>query len=171
MEEHFRDMAGVKSYVSFSNLTEDQEECAEIAAKHIPEMKKNKFRDRHLKMLKLMLTGYLQEDIEEHMKEDHFSQSRFLDIYTHTVSLADKFDFLMECVAHKVCRVAPQYAEDFVDLIKEATKLVELTYIPEEVVNQDQRAREDDEARRDAFCTKAEWSRMKAQQAAATPHT
>ncbi len=58
--------------------------------------------NRHVKLLKLMLTGNGHEDFEEQMTENNFSQGRFFDIYMHTISLTDKFDFLMECVAQQV---------------------------------------------------------------------
>jgi len=101
-------------YTQFGGLSPQQEECKRFAVEHLDQILHIRQRERFLHDLKVCLCGYCEADEEEPLEASAFSQFQFYKPYIELlVPFRDKFDYLMKCVAHGVCRVFEGFEERF----------------------------------------------------------
>lgn len=152
----FATISGVKSFTSFSRLTDEQRECVQLTAAKADAIFTMKARDLHLKTLVVCITGYDDHDEEEPITEGHFSQHRFYTTFVNDlIYFPDRFDFLIHCIINQVCVVnRPAKFKDMIAslLHKEADRTV-----PLEVLDYDQLLRDDDERRIQSFTMRKDW--------------
>jgi len=161
----FREVAGVRSFTAFGALTLPQQECAARTKECYSEIMENKSREKFLKELYLCVTGYGVEDQDEPITTSCFSQYSFYDMYIRLQYHRDLFDFLLTCVMHKVCVVAPIYTSRYRDMIKQLCTPLDYSCIPEWVVTSVTDELELDEiARQNAFFTKRDWAQLTKEQ-------
>eukprot|EP00996_Jenningsia_fusiforme_P003682 NODE_4474_length_803_cov_16.307692_g4138_i0.p1 GENE.NODE_4474_length_803_cov_16.307692_g4138_i0~~NODE_4474_length_803_cov_16.307692_g4138_i0.p1 ORF type:complete len:180 (-),score=38.67 NODE_4474_length_803_cov_16.307692_g4138_i0:129-668(-) len=158
---YFRGIAGVKSYVPFGNLSPQQERCAQLAIDHIESISNNRMRERFLNELEHCITGFGSGESSEPISTNNFSQFSFYDTYIGIIYHQEKFDFLLQCIAHRVSLVASVHIDTFTRLVEKASAGPDRSQIPEWVVNQREMAERDEEARREAFIPKKTWEAMK----------
>merc|ERR1711916_142780 len=154
--ESFAAINGVRSFTTFSRLSDEERECVGLVSKHADQIFACKFRDLHLKTLVVCVTGYSDHDEDEPVTESCFSQHRFYATYVHDlVFFPDRFDFLIHCIMNQVCVVRrPNKLRELLSTLlhREATRSV-----PDEVLNYDKLLEEDDEKRVESFTMRKDW--------------
>jgi hypothetical protein len=106
MAEVFEQIMQGGYFVPFGNCSASQLECKEFTAAHLQELLSARQREKFMKEIRVCVCGYGPADEDEEMEEGNFSQYQFFRPYHEDlVFFVDKFDFIICCVAHGVCRV------------------------------------------------------------------
>eukprot|EP00672_Neobodo_designis_P022691 CAMPEP_0174831568 /NCGR_PEP_ID=MMETSP1114-20130205/3169_1 /TAXON_ID=312471 /ORGANISM="Neobodo designis, Strain CCAP 1951/1" /LENGTH=199 /DNA_ID=CAMNT_0016065395 /DNA_START=32 /DNA_END=631 /DNA_ORIENTATION=- len=154
--ESFAAISGVRSFTTFSRLTDEQRECVTIATQNADRIFACKARDLHLKSLVVCVTGYSDCDEDEPVTENCFSQHRFYATYVHElIFFPDRFDFLIHCIINQVCVV--QRPSKFKELLATLLHREAERVVPDEVLNYDRLLEEDEEKRIESFTMRKDW--------------
>jgi hypothetical protein len=101
-------------YAPFGRLTAAQAECKQFTVKHMDELLRTRQREKFLRDVTVCACGFGEADEEEPMDEANFSQHQFFLPFTYDlVFFVDKFDFVVKCVAHGVCKVADGFEDRY----------------------------------------------------------
>lgn len=114
MAELFEKIIAEGYYQPFGGLTEEQEQCRAFTQQHLEELLCARQREKYVKEVKVCACGYGPSDEDEPMDLSNFSQVQFFDPFTNDlVFFVDKFDFIVLCVAHGVCKIHPGFEERY----------------------------------------------------------
>eukprot|EP00759_Apiculatamorpha_spiralis_P044611 PhF_6_TR41570/c0_g1_i3/m.62983 len=154
MLKYFEDIAGVRSYSPFGNITAEQAHCAAYVTQNHRAIQTHKSRDLYLKKIMNAIEGNSEADQDEPMTENAFSQYRFHKIFAiELVYFPDKFDFLTMCVEKGVCVVRNMFLTVMYTLVTPPP----VRTIPTHVVHYEDELEADEVARIDSFTLRKDW--------------
>jgi hypothetical protein len=88
-------------------LSAAQRDCRDLTRSVLNDVLFSRQREKHVRDVKVCVGGFAEYDADEPLDESCFSQLQFFTPYTHDlVFFVDRYDFLVKCVAHGVCKVA-----------------------------------------------------------------
>eukprot|EP00993_Chasmostoma_nieuportense_P005053 NODE_5692_length_624_cov_18.505030_g5528_i0.p2 GENE.NODE_5692_length_624_cov_18.505030_g5528_i0~~NODE_5692_length_624_cov_18.505030_g5528_i0.p2 ORF type:complete len:200 (-),score=54.52 NODE_5692_length_624_cov_18.505030_g5528_i0:23-592(-) len=165
MEELFENTRGLIAYMSAPTMSPAQHHCSTLADSNLKFLPEQKNREKYLKEVIVCITGvpigYHPDDGEEPMNGGVFSHLPYYHNYLGLIYHTEQFDYLLHCIARKVCIVCEEYCGTFVALIDKLKRPVEVSVIPEWVVNHLAQEEEDEERRKDTFVLKTDWVKPK----------
>eukprot|EP00906_Rhabdomonas_costata_P009226 RCo013075 len=153
----FTTVAGYRGFVPFGSLNATQEECVAALKQKLPEILRVESRERHLLELQQCIAGYTVEDRDEPISSSSFSQYAFYLTYTRLQFHRDLFDFLLNCILHKVCTIATAHSSRFKDLLGKILILPDALSVPEWAVRAPLDPVQDEEDRVEAFVLRKQW--------------
>lgn len=121
MAELFESIAAGGYFQPFGGLTAEQQQCKDFTQKHLDDLLCARQREKFLKEVKVCACGFGPADEDEPMDLNNFSQLQFFEPYTNDlVFFVDKFDFIVLCVAHGVCKIHPGFEDRYMAAILKA---------------------------------------------------
>ncbi|CUG93086.1 Hypothetical protein, putative [Bodo saltans] len=118
-------------FVGFGGLTPEQEACKQFTADNLPALLHIRQREKYVKEIRVCCCGYGEADEDEPLEDNNFSQFQFYLPYTNDlIFFHDKFDFLIKCVAHGVCKVETGFEERYSEAILQVLTFRDTT-VPE----------------------------------------
>jgi hypothetical protein len=131
MAQVFDDIVNGGYFVGFGGLTPEQEACKQFTAEHLPALLHIRQREKYVKEIRVCCCGYGVSDEDEPLEDNNFSQFQFYLPYTNDlIFFHDKFDFLIKCVAHGVCKIESGFEERYSEAILQVLTFRDTT-VPE----------------------------------------
>jgi hypothetical protein len=114
MSKVFDDIVNGGYFVGFGGLTPEQESCKQLTRDNLDALLHVRQREKFVKEVRVCCCGYGESDEDEPLEDNNFSQFQFYLPYTNDlIFFHDKFDFLIKCVAHGVCKIESGFEERF----------------------------------------------------------
>jgi hypothetical protein len=121
MAELFERITQGGYYQPFGGLTGEQEQCRDFTMKHLDNLLVARQREKYVKEVIVCACGFCPADEDEPMDLSNFSQVQFFEPYTdELVFFVDKFDFVVLCIAHGVCKVHTGFEDRYVAAVLSA---------------------------------------------------
>eukprot|EP01063_Lacrimia_lanifica_P019167 TRINITY_DN26230_c0_g1_i1.p1 TRINITY_DN26230_c0_g1~~TRINITY_DN26230_c0_g1_i1.p1 ORF type:complete len:205 (+),score=87.72 TRINITY_DN26230_c0_g1_i1:48-617(+) len=136
----------------------DERPCSEIVGSVLEKVLRKKGRELHLKELIASIGGLSENDRDEPVTADNFTEYSCFKHYLHeTIYFEDQFDYLMTCIAEGFCIVndKPRLI-DLLNTLVNPPPAHDFRF-PETVVDYDRLQQEDEERRIESFTLRKDW--------------
>jgi hypothetical protein len=125
-------------FTPFGGLTTEAAQCRTFTLEKLPALLHVRQREKFVKEVQVCCCGYGSADEDEPMLDSHFSQFQFFRPWIEEIIFFhDKFDYLVKCVAHGVCKIEEGFAERYVTALLDVLTFRDTTipHAPEHVLD------------------------------------